>query len=87
MQNKDKANKDFLYTIPLSSAYGVQNSKRIQYARGCFAYEDFQSEANYWQKVDVAGLFSKFYGRYNEHVCSYKLSLVNMLNDLFHTLC
>jgi hypothetical protein len=26
----------------------------MQYARACFAYENFQSEANHWQKVDVA---------------------------------
>jgi hypothetical protein len=27
--------------------------------------------------------FCKFYGRYNEIVCDYKLSLAHMLNDLF----
>jgi hypothetical protein len=31
--------------------------------------------------------FHKFCSRYNELVCDYKLSLVHMLNDLFHTLC
>jgi hypothetical protein len=31
--------------------------------------------------------FRKFYGRYNDLVCDYKLSLAYMLNDLFHTLC
>jgi hypothetical protein len=31
--------------------------------------------------------FRKFYGRYNDLVCDYKLSLTYMLNDLFHTLC
>jgi hypothetical protein len=31
--------------------------------------------------------FRKFYGRYNDLVCNYKLSLAHMLNDLFHTLC
>ena len=31
--------------------------------------------------------FCKFYGRYNDLVCDYKLSLTYMLNDLFHTIC
>jgi hypothetical protein len=29
----------------------------------------------------------KFYGRYNDLVCDYKLSLAHMLNYLFHTIC
>jgi hypothetical protein len=31
--------------------------------------------------------FHKFYGRYNDLVYDYKLSLAYMLNDLFHSLC
>ena len=31
--------------------------------------------------------FRKFYGRYNDLVCGYNLSLTHMLNDLFHTIC
>jgi hypothetical protein len=31
--------------------------------------------------------FHRFYGRYNDLVYDYKLSLAHMLNDLFHTLC
>jgi hypothetical protein len=31
--------------------------------------------------------FRKFYGRYNDLVCDYKLSLAHMLDDLFHTIC
>jgi hypothetical protein len=31
--------------------------------------------------------FRKFYGRYNDLVCNYKLSLAYMLNDLFQTIC
>jgi hypothetical protein len=30
--------------------------------------------------------FRKFYGRFNDLVCHYKLSLVHMLNDLFYIL-
>jgi hypothetical protein len=29
--------------------------------------------------------FRKFYGRYNDLVCDYKLA--HMLNDWFHTIC
>jgi hypothetical protein len=31
--------------------------------------------------------FRKFYGRYNDLDCDYKLSLAHILNDLFHTIC
>jgi hypothetical protein len=31
--------------------------------------------------------FRKFYGRYNDLVCDYKLPLAYMLDDLFHTIC
>jgi hypothetical protein len=31
--------------------------------------------------------FCKFYGRYNDLACNYKLPLAYMLNDLFYTLC
>jgi hypothetical protein len=55
----------------------------------------FQSEATYLQKLDIAEItnlvlissFRKFYGRYNDLVCDYKLSLTHMLSDLFRTLC
>jgi hypothetical protein len=32
-------------------------------------------------------VIGSFYGRYNDLVCDYKLSLAHMLNDLFHTIC
>jgi hypothetical protein len=35
----------------------------------------------------LKSLFGKFYGRYNDLVCDYKLSLAHMPNDLFHTIC
>jgi hypothetical protein len=31
--------------------------------------------------------FRKFYGRYDNLVCDYKLPLTHMLDDLFHTIC
>jgi hypothetical protein len=41
-------NFPFLFSnMPFSPAYGVYISILIRYARACFAYEDFQNEANY----------------------------------------
>jgi hypothetical protein len=31
--------------------------------------------------------FHKFYSRYNDLVCDYKLPLAHMLDDLVHTIC
>jgi hypothetical protein len=59
----------------------------------------FQNEADYLQ-IDVVKLmlqgyneshlkssFRKFYSRYNDFVCDYKLLLAHRLDDLFHTIC
>jgi hypothetical protein len=82
--------------IPLSSAYGVYISKLIRYARVCFAYEDFSKRSKPltkklmlqdYNESRLKSSFCKFYGRYNDLVCDYKLSLTHMLNDLFHTIC
>jgi hypothetical protein len=49
----------------------------------------FQSEANYWEtkiilqsfnESRLKSSFRKFYGRYNDLVCDYNLSLAHMLN-------
>jgi hypothetical protein len=80
----------------LSSAYGVYISQLIQYARACFAYEDFSKRGKLltkklmlqdYNESRLKSSFCKFYGRYNDLVCDYKLSLAHMLNDLFHTIC
>jgi hypothetical protein len=82
--------------VPLSPAYGVYISQLILYARACFAYEDFTNRAKLLtKKLMLQGYnasrlkssFRKFYGRYNNVVCDYKLSLAHMLNDLLHTIC
>ena len=67
----------------------------IRYARACFAYEDFSKRGKLLTNKMLQGYnesrlkssFRKFYGRYNNLVCDYKLSLARMLNDLFHTIC
>jgi hypothetical protein len=82
--------------IPLSPAYGVYISQLIRYARACFAYEDFSKRGKLltkklmlqgYNESSLESSFRKFYGRYNDLVCDYKLSLAHMLNDLFHTIC
>jgi hypothetical protein len=40
-----------------------------------------------YNKSRLKSSFRKFYGRYNDLVYDYKLSLAHMLNDLFHTIC
>ena len=82
--------------IPLSPAYGVYISQLIRYARACYAYEDFLRRGQLltkklmlqgYNESRLKSSFRKFYGRYNDLVCDYKLSLSHMLTDLFHTFC
>jgi hypothetical protein len=55
----------------------------------------FQNETDYLQnklmlqnynKSRLQLSFCKFYGRYNDLVCDYKLPLAHMLDDLFQTI-
>jgi hypothetical protein len=82
--------------IPVSPAYGVYISQLIRYARACFPYEDFSKRGKLLTKKLMLQGYNesrlksssrKFYGRYKDLDCDYKLSLAHMLNDLFHTLC
>jgi hypothetical protein len=82
--------------IPLSPAYDVNISQLIRYARACFAYEDFSKRGKLltkklmlqgYNESRLKASFRKVYGRYDDLVCDYKLSLAHMLNDLFHTIC
>jgi hypothetical protein len=81
--------------IPLSPAYGLYVSQSIQNARLCFAYEDFSKRGRQltyklmlqgYKESRLKSSFQKFYGRYNDLVCDYKLPLAHMLDDLFHTI-
>jgi hypothetical protein len=78
--------------IPLSPACGVYISQLIRYARAYFEYEDFSKRSKLltnklilqgYNESRLKSSFRKFYGRYNDVVCDYKLSLAHMLNDLF----
>ena len=82
--------------IPLSPAYGVYISQLIRYTRACFTYGSFSRRGQLltnklmlqgYNESPLKSSFRKFYGRYNDFVCGYKLSLAQMLNYLFHTIC
>jgi hypothetical protein len=71
-------------------------SHLLRYPRTCFAYEDFSKRGKLltkklmlqgYNKSHLKSSFGQFYGRYNNLVCDYKLSLAHMLNGLFHTIC
>jgi hypothetical protein len=82
--------------IPRSPAYVVYVSQLNRYAKACFAYEDFSKRGRLlanklmfqgYNESRLKSSFRKFYGRYNDLVCDYKLPLAHMLDDLFHTMC
>jgi hypothetical protein len=82
--------------VPLSPARGVYISRLIRCARACFAYGYFLGRGGLlikklmlqgYNESRLKSSFRKFYGRYNDLVCDYKLSLAHMLNGLFHTIC
>jgi hypothetical protein len=60
----------------------------IEYAKACFTYEDFSKRGMQgYNESRLKSSFRKFYGRYIDLVCDYKLSLAYILNDWFHTFC
>jgi hypothetical protein len=83
--------------IPLSPAYGVYISQLIRNIRArVLLMKTFQKRGKLLtKKLMLQGYnesrkkssFRKFYGRYNDLVYDYKLSLAHMLNDCFHTIC
>jgi hypothetical protein len=85
---------DTCSNIPLSPAYGVYISQLIRYARACSTYDQFSSRGTLLtDKLIIQGFlqsrlisaFRKFYGRYNDLIHDYKLSLSHMLSDIFHS--
>jgi hypothetical protein len=80
-------------STPLAFAYGVYISQLIQDTRICFVYDDFSKRSKLLTKKFMLNgydgycltlSFRKLYGPYNDLLCDYKLSVANMLNDLFH---
>jgi hypothetical protein len=82
--------------ITLSPAYGMHISQLIRYAKACFVHEDFSKRCKLLtKKLMLKGYnecifkssFRKFFGRFNDLVFDYKITLEHMRNDLFHTIC
>jgi hypothetical protein len=80
--------------IPASPAYGVYISQLIRYARAFSTYDPFLVRGNIltdklmsqgFQLSRLQAAFRKFYGRYNDLISPYNLSLGHMLSDMFHT--
>jgi hypothetical protein len=86
---------NFLYTcsnIPLSPVYGVYISQLNRYARACSTYDQFLSRCRLvtdmlmlqgFLQSQLMSAFCRFYGRYNDLIYNYKLSLSHMLSDIF----
>jgi hypothetical protein len=51
--------------------------------RGNLLTDKLMSQGFQLSRLQAA--FRKFYGRYNDFICSYNLSLGHMLSDMFHT--
>lgn len=77
-----------------SPAYGVYVSQLIRYARACATYEQFIKRGKLltnklleqkYQEPRLKSSLRKFYGRYNDLVSKYNVSLGHMLTDVFHT--
>ena len=82
--------------IPSSPAYGAFVSQLIRYARAFSAYDQFLNRGRLltdklllqgFQQSRLKAAFRKFYGRYNNLVYQYDLSLSQMLSDVFHSHC
>jgi hypothetical protein len=80
--------------IPASPAYGVYISQLIRYARACSKYDQFLVQVSLltkklmsqgFQLSRLQAAFRKFYGRHNDLISPYNLSLGHMLSDMFHT--
>jgi hypothetical protein len=69
------------YTLSLSKCSLIPST--------CKRYIGFlvDSVSQTYNESRLKSSFRKFYGRYNDFICNYKLSLAHMLNDLFHTIC
>jgi hypothetical protein len=79
--------------IPASPAYGVYIAtysicKCLLDIRSVFSSRqsiDRQVDVTGVSTVSFTGNFPQLYGRYNDLICPYNLSLGHMLSDMFHT--
>jgi hypothetical protein len=79
--------------IPVSPANGAYISQLISCARACSTYDQFLVRGSLlinklmsqgFQMPRLQAAFRKFYGRYNDVIYPYNLSLGHMLSDVFH---
>jgi hypothetical protein len=82
--------------IPASPAYGVYISQLIRYTRACSTYDQFLVRGSLltnklmsqgFQMSRLQAAFCKFYGRFNDLIYPYNLSLGHMLFYMFHNNC
>ena len=78
--------------IPASPAYGVYVSQLIRYARACSLYNDFLARSeNLTSKLMRQGYsssrlktaFKKFYGRHYVLAAKYKMSVTDIITDIY----
>ena len=91
--NFDIVNFPFLSSnIPQSPAYGVFVSQLIRYARASSLYEDFIMRSQLltskllkqgFTRNRLIATFKKFYGRHSVLVDRFKVSVTNIIIDLF----
>jgi hypothetical protein len=79
--------------IPTSPVYGVYISQLIRYARACSAFDQFLVRGSLltnelmsqgFQMSRLQAVFCKFYGRYNDFIYPYNLSVDHVLSDMLH---
>ena len=82
----------FYNNIPQSPAYGVFVSQLIRYARASSLYEDFIMRSQLltskllkqgFTRNRLIATFKKFYGRHSVLVDRFKVSVTNIIIDLF----
>ena len=80
--------------IPVATSHYHLHMAYIRYARACSTYNQFSIRGRLLtDKLIIQGFLEsrlmsasrKFYGRYNDLIHNYKLSLSHMLSDIFHT--
>ena len=79
--------------IPAAPVYGVYISQLIRYSRACGSYQDFLDKGLLLTRkllnlgfllVELKSSLRKFYGRHNDLINCYGISLSQITTDMFH---
>ena len=79
--------------IPAAPAYGAYISQLIRYSRACVSYQDFLDRGLLLTRkllnkgfllVKLKTSLRKFYGRHQDLVDCYGISVLQMTTDMFH---